>query len=129
MTLTAPSGLRTRTWKTGASSAWDGSRSIRGRGWCRLIRNRCGCSGHAVVTGDERAAVSGEIVYVPLASEAELDALKGKLAGKIVLLGAMRADPPDITEPLFTALYRRGAGQEMAGDAAEAPKPAAARPL
>jgi hypothetical protein len=45
--------------------------------------------------------VSGEIVYVPLASEDELTALKGKLAGKIVLLGAMRPTP-DITEPLFT---------------------------
>jgi hypothetical protein len=48
-----------------------------------------------------KGAVTGEVVYVPLASEAELDALKGKLAGKIVLLGAMRATP-DITEPLFT---------------------------
>jgi len=44
--------------------------------------------------------VTGEMVYVPLADAAELDALKGKLAGKIVLLGAMRPTP-DITEPLF----------------------------
>jgi hypothetical protein len=47
-----------------------------------------------------KGPVSGEIVYVPLADAAELDALKGKLAGKIVLLGAMRPTP-DITEPLF----------------------------
>src|SRR6202044_1903382 len=44
---------------------------------------------------------SGEIVYVPLADAKELDALKGKLAGKIVLLGATRPTP-DITKPLFT---------------------------
>src|SRR3978361_357031 len=43
--------------------------------------------------------VTGEIVYVDLGN-ADIDALKGKLAGKIVLLGAMRATP-DITEGLF----------------------------
>jgi carboxypeptidase Q len=43
--------------------------------------------------------VKGEVVYVDLAT-AKLDELKGKLAGKIVLLGAMRATP-DITDPLF----------------------------
>ena len=37
---------------------------------------------------------------MPLNDAGELDALKGKLAGKIVLLGAMRPTP-DITEPLF----------------------------
>ena len=47
-----------------------------------------------------KGAVSGEVVYVPLNDASELDALKGKLAGKIVLLGAMRTTP-DITEPLF----------------------------
>jgi hypothetical protein len=47
-----------------------------------------------------KGAVSGEVVYVPLADASELDKLKGKLAGKIVLLGAMRPTP-DITEPLF----------------------------
>jgi carboxypeptidase Q len=46
-----------------------------------------------------KGAVSGEVVYVDLAN-ADLDKLKGKLAGKIVLLGAMRPTP-DITEPLF----------------------------
>ena len=48
-----------------------------------------------------KGAVSGEVVYVPLADASELDALKGKLAGKIVLLGAMRPTP-DITKPLFS---------------------------
>jgi len=47
-----------------------------------------------------KGAVSGQIVYVPLADASELDKLKGKLGGKIVLLGAMRPTP-DITEPLF----------------------------
>ena len=44
--------------------------------------------------------VTGEAVYVDLQSEKDLDKYKGKLAGKIVLLGAMRPTP-DITEPLF----------------------------
>jgi hypothetical protein len=43
--------------------------------------------------------VKGEVVYVDLAT-AKLDELRGKLAGKIVLLGATRPTP-DITEPLF----------------------------
>ena len=47
-----------------------------------------------------KGAVSGPVVYVPLVDEAELEKLKGTLAGKIVLLGAMRATP-DITEALF----------------------------
>jgi carboxypeptidase Q len=47
-----------------------------------------------------KGAVSGEIVYVPLTDANQLDELKGKLGGKIVLLGAMRPTP-DITEPLF----------------------------
>jgi hypothetical protein len=47
-----------------------------------------------------KGPVRGEVVYVPLTDEKELDALKGKLAGKIVLLGAMRPTP-DLTEPLF----------------------------
>jgi carboxypeptidase Q len=47
-----------------------------------------------------KGPVTGEIVYVPLTDASELDALKGKLAGKIVLLGAMRPTP-DLTEPLF----------------------------
>jgi hypothetical protein len=47
-----------------------------------------------------KGPVSGEVVYIPLTDQHELDALKGTLAGKIVLLGAMRPTP-DITEPLF----------------------------
>ena len=44
--------------------------------------------------------VKGEVVYVDLATT-KLEELKGKLAGKIILLGAMRATP-DITEALFS---------------------------
>jgi carboxypeptidase Q len=44
--------------------------------------------------------VTGEAVYLDLQSEKDLDKFKGKLNGKIVLLGAMRPTP-DITEPLF----------------------------
>ena len=47
-----------------------------------------------------KGPVTGAVVYVPLSDAAELDRLKGTLAGKIVLLGAMRPTP-DITEPLF----------------------------
>ena len=48
-----------------------------------------------------KGPVSGEMVYVPLTDAKELDELKGKLAGKIVLLGSTRPTP-DITKPLFT---------------------------
>ena len=51
------------------------------------------------MNGGQQGAVKGEMVQVDLTT-AKLDELKGKLAGKIVLLGAMRATP-DITEPLF----------------------------
>ncbi len=44
--------------------------------------------------------VSGEAVYIDLQDLKDLDKYKGRLAGKIVLLGAMRPTP-DITEPLF----------------------------
>jgi hypothetical protein len=44
--------------------------------------------------------VSGEAIYLDLKDVKDLDKYKGKLAGKIVLLGAMRPTP-DITEPLF----------------------------
>jgi carboxypeptidase Q len=44
--------------------------------------------------------VTGEAVYMDLQTEKDLEKFKGKLSGKIVLLGAMRATP-DITEPLF----------------------------
>jgi carboxypeptidase Q len=48
-----------------------------------------------------KGSISGEIVYVPLTDEKDLDKLKGTLAGKIVLLGTMRATP-DLTLPLST---------------------------
>jgi len=48
-----------------------------------------------------KGAVTGEIVYVPLTDAKDLEPLKGKLGGKVVLLGAMRPTP-DITKPLFT---------------------------
>jgi carboxypeptidase Q len=44
--------------------------------------------------------VTGEAVYIDLKDVKDLDQYKGKLAAKIVLLGAMRPTP-DITEPLF----------------------------
>ncbi len=46
-----------------------------------------------------KGPVTGEIVYVD-PNSATAEKLKGTLAGKIVLLGAMRPTP-DITEPLF----------------------------
>ncbi len=48
-----------------------------------------------------RGAVSGDAVLVELTTEADLAKFKGKLAGKIVLLGAPHA-MVDMTEPLFT---------------------------
>jgi carboxypeptidase Q len=44
--------------------------------------------------------VTGEVVYMNVQEMADLEKFKGKLKGKIVLLGAMRPTP-DITEPLF----------------------------
>src|SRR5260370_21989692 len=44
--------------------------------------------------------VKGEAIYVDVQDVKDLDKYKGKLGGKIVLFGAMRATP-DITEPLF----------------------------
>jgi carboxypeptidase Q len=47
-----------------------------------------------------KGPVSGEVVYINAQETSDLDKFKGKLAGKIVLFGAMRATP-DITDPLF----------------------------
>ena len=67
-------------------------------------------------------AVTGDVVYVPLADASELDKLKGTLKGKIVLLGAMRPTP-DITTPLFTR-YTDEELKEMEGpEAARAGRP------
>jgi hypothetical protein len=73
-----------------------------------------------------KGPVTGEIVYVPLTDASELDALKGKLAGKIVLLGAMRPTP-DITEPLFHR-YTDEELKEMEGPPAPRPARAAVNP-
>ena len=53
----------------------------------------------ATLSGGKQGPVSGQVVYVDLAT-ADLDKLTGTLAGKIVMLGAMRTTP-DVTEPLF----------------------------
>ena len=58
-----------------------------------------------------KGPVTGEILYIPLRDGSELDRYKGHLAGKIVLLGAMRATP-DLTEPLFSR-YTETELQEM----------------
>lgn len=47
-----------------------------------------------------KGPVTGEAVQIELTDEASLDRYKGKLAGKIVLLGAARPTP-DLTQPLF----------------------------
>ena len=44
--------------------------------------------------------LTGEAVYVSISEVTDLDTLKGKLKGKIVLLGAIRTTP-DLTDPLF----------------------------
>jgi len=45
--------------------------------------------------------VTGDVVFVSIQSEKDMDQYKGKLAGKIVLFGAMRPVPP-VDKPLFT---------------------------
>jgi len=52
--------------------------------------------------------VSGEAVYVNIQSDADFDQYKGKLAGKIVLLGEMRDVPP-----LDKALFERYTDKEL----------------
>jgi hypothetical protein len=44
--------------------------------------------------------VTGDVVFVNIQSEKDIDQYKGKLAGKVVLLGAMREVPP-VDKPLF----------------------------
>ena len=62
--------------------------------------------------------VKGEVVYIEPAT-ANAESLKGKLAGKIILLGAMRPTP-DITEPLF----HRYTDEELAAmEKVEGPRP------
>jgi hypothetical protein len=44
--------------------------------------------------------VTGDVVYVNIQTEKDFDQYKGKLAGKVVLFGAMRPVPP-VDKPLF----------------------------
>jgi len=44
--------------------------------------------------------VTGDVVYVSIQSDKDFDEYRGKLAGKIVLFGAMRPVPP-VDKPLF----------------------------
>lgn len=44
--------------------------------------------------------VTGDVVYVKIDSEKDFDQYRGKLAGKVVLFGAMRPVPP-VDKPLF----------------------------
>ena len=45
--------------------------------------------------------VTGDVAFVSIQNEKDMDQYKGKLAGKIVLFGAMRPVPP-LEKPLFT---------------------------
>ena len=60
-----------------------------------------------------KGAVAGEAVLVELSTEADLAKYKGKLGGKIVLLGAPHA-MVDLTEPLFSR-YTEAELKEMEG--------------
>ena len=53
----------------------------------------------AVWSAATNGPVRGEIVYAPLSDAGQLDALKGTLKGKIILLGAARP-MPDLDQPL-----------------------------
>ncbi|MGA3049814.1 MAG: M20/M25/M40 family metallo-hydrolase [Terracidiphilus sp.] len=59
--------------------------------------------------------VTGDVVFVSIQDEKDFDKYKGKLAGKVVLFGAMREVPP-VDKPLF----ERYTDQELA-DIAEFP--------
>ncbi len=63
--------------------------------------------------------VTGDVVFVSIQSEKDVDQYKGKLAGKIVLFGAMREVPP-----LDKALFERSSDKDLA-DLAEFPVTAA----
>ena len=57
-----------------------------------------------------RGAVSARAVWADIKEEKDFDAYKGKLSGKIVLLGEMREVKP-VDKPLFT---RGGPGRDLA---------------
>ena len=52
--------------------------------------------------------VTGDVVYVNIQNEKDFDTYKGKLAGKVVLFGAMREVPP-----VDKALFERYTDQEL----------------
>jgi len=60
-------------------------------------------------------AVTGDVAYVSIQSEKDFDQYKGKLAGKVVLFGAMREVPP-----VDAALFERYTDKELE-DLAEYP--------
>jgi carboxypeptidase Q len=71
--------------------------------------------------------VTGDVVFVSIQDEKDFDQYKGKLAGKVVLFGAMREVPP-VDKPLFERYTDKelediaefpvnGAGRHSAGDA------------
>jgi hypothetical protein len=64
--------------------------------------------------------VTGDVVFVKIDAEKDLDTYKGKLAGKIVLFGAMREVPP-----VDKALFSRYTEKELE-ELAEYPIPAGA---
>ncbi|MGA3035636.1 MAG: M20/M25/M40 family metallo-hydrolase, partial [Terracidiphilus sp.] len=53
-------------------------------------------------------AVTGDVAYVSIQSEKDLDQYKGKLAGKVVLFGVMREVPP-----VDAALFERYTDKEL----------------
>ncbi len=53
-------------------------------------------------------AVSGDVMFVNIQNDKDMDQYKGKLAGKIVLFGAMREVPP-----LDKALFQRSTEKEL----------------
>jgi hypothetical protein len=60
-------------------------------------------------------AVTGDVVFVDIKTEKDIDQYKGKLAGKVVLFGAMREVPP-----VEKALFERTSEKQLA-DIAEFP--------
>jgi hypothetical protein len=57
---------------------------------------------------DTAGPVSGDVVYVDIQTEKDIDQYKGKLAGKVVLFGAMRPVPP-----VDKALFERNSDQDL----------------
>ena len=78
--------------------------------------------------------VTGDVVFVNIKDEKDFDQYKGKLAGKVVLFGAMREVPP-VDKPLFERLHGQGTrrdcrvpgerrrGRHLAGDAGPHARP------